>query len=41
MPDIFEPGQKAMSSGVFKAVHANNHVPPHYVTVVYGDVFPN
>jgi hypothetical protein len=37
----FAPGSKAELSGVYKAVHENEHVPSHYVTALYGDVFPN
>ncbi len=41
MTESFAAGQKAHSSGVYKAIHAANHVPPHYVTVLTGDTFPN
>jgi hypothetical protein len=39
MPDIFKPGQTAPASGVYKTTHANGHIAPHYVTVLYGDTF--
>jgi hypothetical protein len=33
-------GDKAPSSGVYKVLHSESHVQPHYVTLLYGDVFP-
>ncbi len=41
MTESFTAGQKAHSSGVYKAVHSNNHIPPHYITVLAGDTFPD
>ncbi len=40
MPEILEPGDRAPSSGLYKVVHAGNHALPHYVTALYGDIFP-
>lgn len=37
----FIANQTALSSGVYKAVHANNHIAPHYVIALHGDTFPN
>lgn len=37
----FQAGQKAEMSGVYKAVHESNHIPPHYVTILHGNTFPN
>jgi hypothetical protein len=35
------PGVKVENSGVYKAIHANDHIQSHYVTALYGDTFPN
>ena len=40
MPETLEAGNKAPSSGIYKAVHAGVHTAPHYVTALYGDTFP-
>ena len=40
VPDLLKTGEKAPFSGVYKAIHAQQHVETHYVTVVYGDTFP-
>jgi hypothetical protein len=32
MPDVFQAGEKVPTTGVYKTVHAHEHVPPHYVT---------
>ena len=40
MPKILEPGDRAPDSGVYKVVHARQHAQPHYVTVLYADIFP-
>jgi hypothetical protein len=37
---IFRTGDKAPTSGIYKAVHAMNHGEAHYVTALYGDTFP-
>ena len=37
----FAPGSKVELSGVYKVVHADDHVPPHYVTALRRDVFPS
>lgn len=39
MPDIFEAGDKVPTTDVYKTVHAGQHVPAHYVTVLFGDTF--
>lgn len=41
MSMTFTAGQTALSSGVYKAVHANNRIAPHYVLALHGDTFPN
>jgi len=40
MPQV-SPNTKVTVSGVYKVFHADDHVPAHYVTVLYGDTFPN
>jgi hypothetical protein len=40
MPDIIKVGDTATLSGVYKAVHAEHHIPPHYITAIHGDTFP-
>lgn len=40
MFEILRPGNKAQRSGVYKAIHAQQHGEPHYVTVLSGDMFP-
>jgi hypothetical protein len=40
MVEIFRPGIKAQVSGVYKVVHDREHVPSHYVTMLFGDTFP-
>jgi hypothetical protein len=37
----FQSGDKAVYSGVYKAVHEKGHEPPHYITAIYGDIFPS
>ncbi|HWY56048.1 MAG TPA: hypothetical protein VNZ03_16395 [Terriglobales bacterium] len=37
----FRAGDKAVFSGVYKAIHEKDHVPPHYVTAIYGEIFPH
>jgi hypothetical protein len=41
MTKSFTADQTAHSSGVYKAIHAKDHTPPHYVIALYGDRFPN
>lgn len=41
MAEPFRPGHRALASGVYKAIHAKEHVQPHYVTMLYGDSFPS
>jgi hypothetical protein len=36
----FRAGEKAAFSGVYKAIHEKDHV-PHYVTAIYGELFPH
>jgi len=33
MPDIYNAGGTVTKSGVYKAVHSQQHTPSHYVTV--------
>ncbi len=40
MPDIFRADDTVPASGVYTVVHENMHIPPHYVTVIYGQTFP-
>jgi hypothetical protein len=40
MADVIKPGDKALFSGVYQVTHGQNHAETHYVTAVYGDVFP-
>ncbi len=40
MPHIFKAGQKVSTTGVYKVVHAGQHIEAHYVTAVFGDTFP-
>jgi len=37
----FAAGQAALYSGVYKAIHANNHLPSHFVIALHGEIFPN
>jgi hypothetical protein len=34
MPDTFKAGDTAAWSGVYKAVHAEHHIPTHYITAI-------
>ena len=36
----FAAAQTALSSGVYKAIHTNNHIPPHFVVALHGETFP-
>ena len=40
MPEIFKAGDEVPTIGVYKTVHARQHIPPHYVTALFGDTFP-
>jgi len=40
MGKIFKAGDKVPTTGVYKTIHAQQHIPPHYVTAVFGDTFP-
>jgi len=37
----FRAGDKAAFSGVYNAVHDKNHIPAHYLTAFYGEIFPS
>jgi len=37
----FAVGLAALSSGVYKAIHANNHAPSHFVIALRGEIFPS
>lgn len=39
MTHIFKAGEKVSTTGVYKAVHAGQHIEAHYVTAVFGDTF--
>jgi hypothetical protein len=40
MTEVFRQGSKAQLSGVYKVIHHRKHVAPHYVTMLFGDIFP-
>ena len=40
MSEFLEPGDRVPSTGLYKVVHAGQHALPHYVTALYGDIFP-
>lgn len=40
MPETSLAGEKVRTSGVYKVVHANEHIPAHYVIAVFGETFP-
>jgi hypothetical protein len=40
MSDMFQAGDTAPHSGVYKVIHAEAHTPSHYITAIYGDRFP-
>jgi hypothetical protein len=40
MTKSFVADQIAHSSGVYKAIHTNDHTPPHHVLALNGDTFP-
>ncbi len=40
MPErSFKAADKVPTTGVYKTVHAGQHVPAHYVTALFGDTF--
>jgi len=41
MAEVFRAGDTVPASGVYKAVHGGTHIPPHYVTAIYGNRFPS
>ena len=40
MAEVFQAGEKARFSGVYKVVHAREHNQAHHVTAVHGEAFP-
>jgi hypothetical protein len=40
MADIFRPGDRTPSSGIYRVVHSVQHAPAHQVIALYGDIFP-
>jgi hypothetical protein len=36
----FRPGNQASHSGGYKVIHAEDHAPPHHITVLVGEAFP-
>jgi hypothetical protein len=38
--DVFKPGDKVQSSGIYQVTHDNRHASEHEVTCVYGKIFP-
>ncbi len=38
--DVFEPGDEVPRSGIYRAVHENQHAKPHEVTCDYSNRFP-
>ena len=41
MADLLKAGGTVPTSGTYKVVHANTHIPSHYVTAIYGETFPH
>lgn len=41
MTQSFQANRRAESSGIYRVIHANSHIPAHYVLVLDGDIFPN
>jgi hypothetical protein len=41
MFEILRSGGKVQRSGIYKAIHAQQHAEPHYVTVLSGDMLPS
>jgi hypothetical protein len=39
-PELFKPGDEVSRSGIYRAIHANQHAKAHDVTCVYSDRFP-
>lgn len=39
-PENFKPGDEVPRSGIYRAIHANEHAKPHDVTCVFSDHFP-
>jgi len=37
----FAPGQTTILSGVYRAIHADNHIPRHFLIALHGETFPN
>jgi hypothetical protein len=40
MSDELQPGNRALRSGVYKVIHAQQHAESHYVIVLLGEIFP-
>ena len=38
--DQLQPGNKALSSGVYKVIHARQHAESHYVILLFGEILP-
>jgi CheY-like chemotaxis protein len=38
--NIFSPGDTAPSSGIYRVIHGSCDLERHYVTAIYGEVFP-
>ena len=41
MADLLKAGGTVPTSGAYKVVHTNTHIPSHYVTAIYGETFPH
>jgi hypothetical protein len=40
MAEIFQPGDRAPCSGMYRVVHALRHAASHQVIALYNDTFP-
>lgn len=40
LSEAFKPGDEVPRSGIYRAIHANQHAKPHEVTCIYSDRFP-
>lgn len=40
VPNLFRPGDKAPTTGIYRVFHGRQHVEGHYVIALQGDVFP-
>lgn len=41
MAELYQPGDKAPCSGVYRVMHALRHSSAHNVLALYGDAFPS